>query len=210
MSAVSPNTFADALLNLTIHLNGLPIKDAYQVISVEVESDIDKFDYAAVIIADGSVDDASFPVSDTNDFVPGNKIAISAGYRSDALTNIFTGVVTAQGLTIPGESASYITVICKGEQPVVSASGLDASPLLKVAYGDSIIDFDAKLEESDDTTFVHGDVSFTGSALAKPGLTIELAGVGNRFSGIHYITGTQHEIADSNWTTSVTFDGRRP
>jgi Rhs element Vgr protein len=52
---------------------------------------------------------------------------------------------------------------------------------------------------------VCGNVRFQGSALAKVGKTIELAGVGPRFNGTAYIASVEHLISDNRWLTSVDF-----
>jgi len=52
---------------------------------------------------------------------------------------------------------------------------------------------------------IRGQVSFQGSALAKAGSMIQLAGLGDRFNGPAYISGVEHRIADGQWTTTVTF-----
>lgn len=50
-----------------------------------------------------------------------------------------------------------------------------------------------------------GRVRFQGSALAKLGKSIELAGVGPRFNGKAYISGVQHQISSNRWLTTVDF-----
>ncbi|GAA4055214.1 hypothetical protein GCM10022409_47970 [Hymenobacter glaciei] len=50
---------------------------------------------------------------------------------------------------------------------------------------------------------VRGSVSFQGSALAVPGCTVELAGMGQRFNGTAYVSGVTHTVADGNWVTEV-------
>lgn len=52
---------------------------------------------------------------------------------------------------------------------------------------------------------VRGTVVFQGSALAKVGGLITLAGVGAHFNGDAYIGGVTHEVQDGNWLTSVGF-----
>ncbi len=52
---------------------------------------------------------------------------------------------------------------------------------------------------------VRGRIKFQGSALALVGGLIELAGVGERFSGTVYATAVHHEIADGNWFTDAEF-----
>lgn len=52
---------------------------------------------------------------------------------------------------------------------------------------------------------VCGTVQFQGSALAKVGKTIEIAGVGSRFNGTAYVAGVEHLISDNRWLTTVEF-----
>lgn len=52
---------------------------------------------------------------------------------------------------------------------------------------------------------IRGSVRFQGNALAKVGKTIELAGLGQRFSGIAFISGVHHQITDGRWLTTARF-----
>lgn len=52
---------------------------------------------------------------------------------------------------------------------------------------------------------IRGQVRFQGSALAKTGSMIQLAGLGGRFNGSAFISGVLHNITDGRWTTTVTF-----
>lgn len=52
---------------------------------------------------------------------------------------------------------------------------------------------------------LRGHMRFQGSAKAKPGRIIELAGVGERFNGKVFVTGVTHELVDGSWTTEVEF-----
>jgi len=52
---------------------------------------------------------------------------------------------------------------------------------------------------------IRGRMKFQGSALAKVGGVIELAGVGERFNGTVYVSGVEHEIANGQWSTRVVF-----
>ncbi|MBN2527988.1 MAG: type VI secretion system tip protein VgrG [Deltaproteobacteria bacterium] len=52
---------------------------------------------------------------------------------------------------------------------------------------------------------IRGIMKFQGNPKAKPGKLIDVAGVGDRFSGSVYVSGVQHRIADGNWSTSVRF-----
>jgi len=52
---------------------------------------------------------------------------------------------------------------------------------------------------------VCGRVRFQGTALAKPGKMIELAGLGPRFNGNAYISGITHIISENRWLTTAEF-----
>jgi uncharacterized protein involved in type VI secretion and phage assembly len=52
---------------------------------------------------------------------------------------------------------------------------------------------------------IRGRVEFQGSALAKPGAVLELAGVGKHFNGNVIASNVIHRLNDGNWTTEVEF-----
>jgi len=52
---------------------------------------------------------------------------------------------------------------------------------------------------------IRGRMKFQGSAKAKPGGLIELAGVGNRFNGNVFVSSVKHDISNGNWFTAVEF-----
>jgi Rhs element Vgr protein len=57
---------------------------------------------------------------------------------------------------------------------------------------------------------LHGVVSCTGSALAKPGTLIALEGVGEKFNGQAFVTAVEHKIAEGNWKTTISFGLEQP
>lgn len=52
---------------------------------------------------------------------------------------------------------------------------------------------------------IRGRMKFQGSAKAKIGEMIELAGVGDRFNGNVYVSVVEHEISSGQWSTRVDF-----
>jgi Rhs element Vgr protein len=52
---------------------------------------------------------------------------------------------------------------------------------------------------------IRGRMRFTGSALAKAGVVVELAGVGKRFAGTAWLSGVTHHIGDGDWVTEAQF-----
>ncbi len=49
----------------------------------------------------------------------------------------------------------------------------------------------------------HGNLDFQGSAKAKPGCIIEVAGLGNRFNGNVFVGKVVHTISDGDWITTA-------
>jgi Rhs element Vgr protein len=113
MPVKSPLEITDPTLRFTVKANGAPIKDYYPVISINVTHEINKISYAEIVLLDGTVESADFPISDSSDFIPGNPIEITAGYGSDAEELIFCGVVVKQAIRIASDSASNLVVTCK-------------------------------------------------------------------------------------------------
>ena len=87
----------------------------------------------------------------------------------------------------------------------VKAADTTQPPVLVVMYGESMIAFKAEIDTRPSSATAHGQVTFQGSALSRPGSTIELSGVGGRFNGCMFISAVHHDIADGRWTTAVTF-----
>ena len=52
---------------------------------------------------------------------------------------------------------------------------------------------------------VRGTARFQGSSLARPGTTVTLSGMGERFDGDAYVTGVRHHLQEGRWLTTATF-----
>lgn len=52
---------------------------------------------------------------------------------------------------------------------------------------------------------IQGSVRFQGNALARAGKVLSLAGLGNRFNGVVFISGVHHRIVDGVWLTTAEF-----
>ncbi len=111
MPAPSPLNATTTLVTFTVKVNGSPISDSYQVVSIEVNKEINRIPTALIVLRDGSPSEQSFPISDSSDFIPGNPIVIMAGYQSTE-EQIFSGIIVQQGLKIDKED-SLIEVVCK-------------------------------------------------------------------------------------------------
>ncbi len=50
---------------------------------------------------------------------------------------------------------------------------------------------------------IQGEAKFQGTSLVNPGNYITLKGIGDRFSGDHFISSVTHDLSDGNWLTEV-------
>ncbi|MGD1847031.1 MAG: type VI secretion system tip protein VgrG [Salibacteraceae bacterium] len=131
----------------------------------------------------------------------------------DAQTQLSS--VTAAGW----DPATQAVVTGSSTNPTVNSQGnIDSSTLAGVlSVSDFTLQTNAPLEAADLTAWasaqlqrswlnrITGHAKFQGNALAAPGATIDVSGVGTRFNGTIYVTGVTHEVANGNWTSDVTF-----
>lgn len=76
-------------------------------------------------------------------------------------------------------------------------SGLVSEPELK-AWTESVM-LKSRMAK------IRGRAKIKGSPATKPGDTIELKGLGNRFNGLVYVSGVRHEYVEGIWSTQLQF-----
>ncbi len=87
---------------------------------------------------------------------------------------------------------------------------LSAKPQVQYSLGVDMLEFDARVEQSDQTRSAYasmnpisGTVVAAGTAGIAPGGVIGLEGVGQRFNGAAYVSGVDHTIESGEWQTTV-------
>lgn len=108
----SPVVANSDLITYSVKVNGQPISGTYNVLSISVESSVNKIPYCEIEILDGSADSEDFPISDGSVFIPGNKIEVMAGYENTNET-IFQGVIIKQSIQVRKEEGPVLMVVCK-------------------------------------------------------------------------------------------------
>lgn len=106
----------DGNISFDILINGAKIKDTVEIVEISVETEINRIASATLIMIDGGsigVDNAGFVNSNSDDFIPGNKIEISMGY-DDSREKVFSGIIISQRLSVKN-SGSFLTVFCNDE-----------------------------------------------------------------------------------------------
>src|SRR4051812_23379822 len=100
MPPKSPLDIIDPTVRFSVKINGDLIKDYYPIVSINITHELNKISFAEIIFLDGSVEAMDFPISGSDDLVPGNYIEIAAGYGKDAETLVFTGLIVKQSIRI--------------------------------------------------------------------------------------------------------------
>lgn len=116
-------------------------------------------------------------------------------------------------------SAAEQTVLTAEGEAATSLNGnLTPSQLAEViGLADYVQDHGGNMEEAELKAWgsallvkrqlakVRGRVKCKGIHTVRPGVIIELAGIGDRFNGKVYVSATQHFIAAGDWTTDIFF-----
>lgn len=112
--AQSPITVKSDLVTFSVKSEGSEIKNTFEVISVYVNRNVNRIPYCEIELSDGRPSTEDFPISDSDTFVPGNKIEVLAGYQGTSAT-IFKGIVIKQTIRISANEGPVLVVVCKDE-----------------------------------------------------------------------------------------------
>ncbi len=110
MTAVPLRQTAD-VPSITVQIDGEELPDTVSLTSVEVAYRLNRITYARLSLDDGDVAVQDFPLSSGDHFLPGNELAVVAGY-GDEVENIFTGIIHRQRVVIR-RNRSYLEVECR-------------------------------------------------------------------------------------------------
>ena len=114
MPAPSPSLVDSDVVSITLTVAGTDVSDTYEVLSVHVSKAANRIPSARIVIRDGSAADEAFAASDADDFSPGNKITVKAGYHQQEET-IFEGIIIKHGIRKRGDNPSQLVVECRDE-----------------------------------------------------------------------------------------------
>jgi len=118
MQASSPANIQDVNFTFTVAVADNPVEEKYPIVSIQIVHEVNRISYAEIVIAEGLNEDTegdagNFPISEGDDFIPGNEIAISAGYGTGEQTGIFKGVIVKQAITASAEGGTKLIVTCR-------------------------------------------------------------------------------------------------
>lgn len=107
-----PTPATPDVCTVALLVDGKEISGTLQVRSVSVTRELNRIPLAAILIEDGEAAKSTFPVSNTDNFLPGKQIEIQLGYRSQNET-VFKGVIVKQGIKVR-KNGSALKLECRG------------------------------------------------------------------------------------------------
>ena len=185
----------DSLLNVNVLIDNKPL-DA-PILLVQVTHEAGNSSSATLKFSDGDVSSGAFPLSDGNDFVPGNSIVFEAGYGSDRSV-VFAGIIVKQSLCISSGSKAQLIIECYNPLPVLVQ---DPGVVLELTLGSSIISINMTADMENQNS---GTVTFQGSAAVVPGNMIGIGGLSKRFNRNASVRKVEHTLEAGNWITTAT------
>ena len=113
-SSTSPVSENTDLISATIMINGAEMNSSYQVLSIEVNKEINRISSAIITLLDGNPTSESFPISDSGDFIPGTAITIKAGYHSSE-SIVFSGLIIKHAIKARSMKSPKLIIECKDD-----------------------------------------------------------------------------------------------
>lgn len=111
---IIPNPSQHDVSTFDILVNNTPINASYQLLGISINKEVNRIPTAKIIMRDGDAAQRTFEISNSNDFVPGNKIMIKLGFDSNN-TQAFKGVITRHAVKIKENGKSELHIECKDE-----------------------------------------------------------------------------------------------
>lgn len=110
--ADSPLSNSSGVLSWSISCDGQVVDASVGLVSIEIQLNINRINTAILILDDGDMPTASFPLSDADTFAPGTEIKIQLGYEQ-VLADVFSGVITKHSVKIGRNNSSRLVIECK-------------------------------------------------------------------------------------------------
>lgn len=122
--ADSPISDKSIYVSLIVKVEGVQIDDTYQLKEIEIFKAVNRIPKAHFLIYDGSVSQSDFEISNTETFIPGKLVEISAGYESDSNV-LFKGIITKHELQLRA-GKSFLVIECRDKAAKMTTSRKNA------------------------------------------------------------------------------------
>lgn len=111
--SVIPTPATPDVCTTSILIDGVQIPGEYHLLSVSVVRVINRIPTASIVLQDGEASSSSFPISNTDTFIPGKSIEIQLGYRSQN-DLVFKGIIIRHSIKIR-RNGSVLIIDCRDE-----------------------------------------------------------------------------------------------
>lgn len=112
-STVIPTPASPDVCSVAVLVDGEEIATQFHVLSVTVSNELGRIPSASLQLRDGEAARQSFPVSDTDQFVPGRKVEVRLGYRGENET-VFVGLIVTHRVKVR-KNGSLLSLECRDE-----------------------------------------------------------------------------------------------
>ena len=123
--ANSPTLDSDGVVSVTILSGGTAIASTDEVVSVDIESGINRITTATIVLNDGDMPNQEFPLSDAETFKPGSEIKIQLGYNQ-TVTDVFSGIVIKHSVRISSSNDSRLVIECRDKAVAMTVARKNA------------------------------------------------------------------------------------
>lgn len=108
-SISSSDTRPVHLTTFTLKVDGEPLPNSYEIVSIDIRSAAGKIPKASLVLLDGDAAAQDFEVSNASFLIPGKVIEIEGGYSLDE-TPLFKGIITSQRIQARQRSNSRLYI----------------------------------------------------------------------------------------------------
>jgi Rhs element Vgr protein len=113
LDSLPPGTSpATDIVSQKILINGTALSNEVLLSRVIVNKTFNKISDAKIVFLDGSASDADFPLSDNDNYKPGNQIEIQLGYHGQVDT-VFKGIIVKHGIKVRQNGISLLIIEAK-------------------------------------------------------------------------------------------------
>lgn len=123
--AQSPLLNTDGVCEFQVFCNGKELPTEYSLISADITFHLNSIPKATIVLADGDMSTASFPISDQDLLVPGAEIKITAGFNLKQ-KELFKGIVVKHGVSIGQNGNSYLNLECRDKSVAMTCARKNA------------------------------------------------------------------------------------
>jgi Rhs element Vgr protein len=111
---IIPNPSTHDVVSYTILVEGQAVNSAYQLLSLSIDTEINRVPVARFVLRDGEASERKFEISDSDDLIPGKKIIIKIGFDSDN-AEVFKGIITKHSVKVRENGNTELRIECRDE-----------------------------------------------------------------------------------------------